>query len=204
MEIGLIESFTRPGGNTTGVTDLRFKLAPKRLQVFRELIPSLKRVLLPYDANDSLSESMARTYRDAAHRLGMVLVERVVRTQEEAQAALAQIRKGEVDGILQPPALSLNIPGFVMETSVKQAIPSMFDATFSVEHGGLASYGPDFYETGRQAARLVDKILKGANPAEIPVEANPKITFAINLKTAKALGLTIAPEVLYQADRLIR
>ena len=137
-------------------------------------------------------------------RLGMVLVEWVVRTQEEAQAALAQIRKGEVDGILQPPALSLNIPGFVMETSVKQAIPSMFDSTFYVEHGGLASYGPDFDQTGRQAARLVDKILKGANPAEIPVEVNPKIIFAINMKAAKALGLTIAPEVLYQADRLIR
>ena len=80
----------------------------------------------------------------------------------------------------------------------------MFDAAFWAEQGGLASYGPDFYESGRQAARLVDKILKGATPAEIPVEVNPKIELAINLKVAKALGLTIAPEVLYQADRLIR
>ncbi len=73
-----------------------------------------------------------------------------------------------------------------------------------VEQGGLAGYGPDQYETGRQTARLVDKILKGADPAEIPVEVNPKIEFVINLKTAKTLGLTIAPEVLYRADRLIR
>jgi putative ABC transport system substrate-binding protein len=80
----------------------------------------------------------------------------------------------------------------------------MFDAAFWVERGGLASYGPDFYASGRQAARLVDKIIKGANPAEIPVEVNTKIEFAINLKTAKALGLTIAPEVLYRADRFIR
>ena len=80
----------------------------------------------------------------------------------------------------------------------------MFDAAFWVERGGLASYGPDYYETGRQAARLVDKILKGTKPAEIPVEVNPKIEFAINLKVAKALGLTIAPEVLYRADRIIR
>ena len=80
----------------------------------------------------------------------------------------------------------------------------MFDAAFWVERGALASYGPDFYETGRQAARLVDKILKGTKPAEIPVEVNPKIEFAINLKVAKALGLTIAPEVLYRADRIIR
>jgi putative ABC transport system substrate-binding protein len=80
----------------------------------------------------------------------------------------------------------------------------MFDAAFWVEQGGLASYGPDFYETGRQAARLVDKILKGAHPGEIPVEVNPKIEFLINLKTAHVLGLAIAPEVLYQATRLIR
>jgi putative ABC transport system substrate-binding protein len=80
----------------------------------------------------------------------------------------------------------------------------MFDAAFWVEQSGLASYGPDFYETGRQAARLVDKILKGANPGEIPVEVNTKIEFLINLQTAHVLGLTIAPEVLYQATRLIR
>ena len=80
----------------------------------------------------------------------------------------------------------------------------MFDIPFFVEQGGLASYGADSHETGRQAARLVDKILKGAKPAEIPVEVNPKVEFVINLKVAKALGLTIAPEVLYRADRIIR
>ena len=109
-----------------------------------------------------------------------------------------------MDGILKPQGLSLNIPGFILEATAQRAIPTMFDAAFWVEQGGLASYGPDFYESGRQAARLVDKILKRADPAEIPVEVNPKIEFAINLKVAKALGLTIAPQVLYQADRLIR
>ena len=146
----------------------------------------------------------AKVYRDAAHRLGIVLVEKVVRTEEEAQATLAQVRKGEVDGILPPRHASLNIPGFILEASSQQAIPTMFDAAFWVERGAPASYGPDYHEIGRQAARLVDKILKGAKPAEIPVEVNPKIEFAINLKVAKALGLTIAPEVLYRADRIIR
>ena len=80
----------------------------------------------------------------------------------------------------------------------------MFDVAFWAEQGGLASYGPDLYASGRQAARLVDKILKGTKPAEIPVEVNSKIEFVINLKVAKALGLTIAPEVLYRADRIIR
>lgn len=127
-----------------------------------------------------------------------------MRTEEEARVALAQVRKGEVDGILTPISGSLNIPGFILETASQRALPTMFDAAFWVERDALASYGPNYSETGRQAARLVDKILKGTKPAEIPVEVNPKIEFAITLKVAKALGLTIAPEVLYRADRIIR
>jgi putative ABC transport system substrate-binding protein len=201
---GLIQSFARPGGNITGVTDLSLELGPKRLQIFLELIPGLKRVLFPYDATDAYAVKEAKVYRDAARRLGMELVEREVRSEAEARTTLAQVQQGEVDGILKPDSLSLNIPGFILETTMRLGLPSMFDAVFWVEQGSLASYGPDFYETGRQASRLVDKIFKGANPGEIPVEVNPKIEFAINLKTAAALGLTIAPEVLYQATRLIR
>jgi putative ABC transport system substrate-binding protein len=202
--LGLIQSFARPGGNITGVADLHLELSPKRLEVFHEIIPGLKRVLFPYDAADAEAVAEARAYREAARRLGIELVEKPVRTEEEAQATLAQISKGKVDGILGPISASLNILGFILETSSQQAIPTMFGGAFWVERGALASYGPDFHETGRQAARLVDKILKGANPAEVPVEVNPKIEFAINLKVAKALGLTIAPEVLYRADRIIR
>jgi putative ABC transport system substrate-binding protein len=134
----------------------------------------------------------------------MVLVERPVRTTEEAQAVLDQIPKGEVDGIVQPIGASLNIPGLILEVAPQRGIPAMFDAAFYVERGGLVSYGSDYYESGRQAARLVDKIIKGKNPAEIPVEVNSTIKFAINLKTATSLGLTIPPEVLYQANQVVR
>jgi ABC-type uncharacterized transport system substrate-binding protein len=202
--LGLIQTFARPGGNITGVTDLELELLAKRLEVFREIVPTLKRVLFPHDANYAYSTLEANTYREAARRLGIELVEKPVRTEEEAQATLAQISKGEVDGILQPLCCALNIPGFVLEATSQRALPTMFTNAFYVEHGGLASYGSYNYETGRQAARLVDKILKGADPAEIPVEINTKIEFAINLKTAKVLGLTIAPEVLYRANRIIR
>jgi putative ABC transport system substrate-binding protein len=202
--LGLVQSFARPGGNVTGVTDLRLELGPKRLEVFREIVPNLKRVLFPYDAADADAVAQASVYREAARHLGIALVEKAAQTQGEAQVALARISRDEVDGILGPRQTSLNIPGFVRETATHQAIPTMFDAMFMVERGGLASYGPDIHETGRQAARLVDKILKGAKPAEVPVEANPKIEFVINLKAAKALGLTIAPEVLYRADRILR
>jgi putative ABC transport system substrate-binding protein len=98
----------------------------------------------------------------------------------------------------------LNIPGFVLQATAERAIATMFPDDFFVERGGLASYGPDQYESGKQAARLVDKILKGTKPSDIPVEVNNNIEFAINLKVAQKLGLTIPPEVLYQADRVIR
>ena len=203
--MGLIESFDRPGGNTTGVSFLDVELGPKRLEVFRELVPGLHRVLFPYDPNDASGVAAARAYREAARRLGIVLVEQTVQTQAEAQATLTQVRKGEVDGILMPGSLSLNIPGFIVEAAGQQGIPTMFHLAFFVDRGeGLASYGPSAYGLGLQAARLVDKILKGTKPAEIPVEVIARFEFVINLKVAKALGLTIAPEVLYRADRLVR
>ena len=202
--LGLIQSFARPGGNVTGVTNLDIELGPKRLEIFREMLPDLKRVLFPYDAGDPYTLAAANAYRDGARRLKIVLVEKLVRTQEEAQAALAEVRKTDVDGILAPSIVSLNIPGFVLQAASRHGIPTMFGQSFWVEQGALASYGPDYYASGRQAARLVDKILKGEDPARIPVEANPNIEFAINLKTAKALGLTIAPYMLYRANRVVR
>jgi len=203
--MGLIQSFAKPGGNITGVVNLDVDLGPKRLEVFRDLIPGLHRVLFPYDPTDASSVAAVQGYREAARRLGLVLVEQVVQSQAEAQATLAQVRKGEVDGILGPPHVAWNIQGFILETAAQQGIPTMFVDAFYVEQsGGLASYGPDAYASGKQAARLVDKILKGTKPAELPVETNSKVEFVINLKAAKALGLTIAPAVLYQADRLVR
>jgi putative tryptophan/tyrosine transport system substrate-binding protein len=122
-----------------------------------------------------------------------------------ARAVLAQVRKSEVDGILGPYSVSLNIPGLILDAAAQQGIPTMFSSTFWPEaQGALASYAPNTYETGKQAARLVDKILKGQQPGEIPVEVNSKLEFVINLKTAQTMGLTIAPEVLFRADRIIR
>jgi putative ABC transport system substrate-binding protein len=201
---GLVQSFARPGGNITGVTTLTLELGPKRLELFRELVPSLKRVLYPYDATHAPSVALAQVYQDAARRLGMELVEKPVRTEEEVQAILAQVRERKIDGIVQPSSVSFNIPGFIVEATAERRMPTMFEDAFFVERGGLASYGPDDYASGWQAARLVDKIFKGTPPVEIPVEVNSKLELVINLKVAKTLGLTIAPEMLYRADRLIR
>lgn len=204
VKLGLIHTFAHPGGNITGVADLHLELGLKRLEAFREIIPPLHRVLFPYHATDVYATAEVEELRLAAQRLGIVLVERALRTQEEAQATLAAVQSGDVDGILAPRCCALNIPGFVLEATSQRGIPTMFEGAYWVERGALAGYGQDFYVSGQMAARLVDKILKGANPGEIPVEVNAKLEYVINLKVAKALKLTIPPEALYRADRLIR
>jgi putative ABC transport system substrate-binding protein len=204
VAFGLVQSYARPGGNLTGVTDLGIQLGPKRLELFREMIPGLQRVLFPYDAADTVSAKELQIYRQAADHLGIEVVEMALQTQAEGQAMLTRSPDETIQAILSPRYLSLNIPGFVLQATSEQEMATMFPQAFYVERGGLASYGPNVYETGRLAARLVDKILKGAKPSEIPVEVNNNIEFVINLKVANKLGLTIPPVVLYQADRIIR
>jgi putative ABC transport system substrate-binding protein len=204
VHLGLVQSFAQPGGNITGVADLARTLGPKRLQVFLELLPHMKRVLILYDADDAIAKADAEVYHEAAQLLGIELVRQEVRTTAEAQAILSTARQAGMDGLLTPHCCGLNIPGLMLEATIQYGIPTIFEAAFWVERGALASYGADYYASGKQAARLVDKILKGAKPADIPVEVNPKIEFAINLKTAKELGLTLTPEVLYQANKIVR
>ncbi len=203
VEAGLVKSFARPGGNITGIADLELELVPKRLEIFHGLIPGLKRVLLVYDATDAVPVSRLAVHRAAARRLGLTLVERPARTEEEARSVINAVRMGEVDGVFAPRSLSLNIPGLILEIAPKRAVPTMFDVAFYVERGGLASYAADLYGLGRQAARLVDKILKGARPDEVPVEQPTKFELVINLKAAKTLGITIPQSILLRADRVI-
>ena len=110
VELGLVRSFAKPGGNVTGVTDLDLVLNPKRLEIFKEMIPSLRRVLFPYDPTDVNSRSGAVVYGETSRRLGIVIVERAVRTGEEARAALARVRRGDIDGIVPPSSMSLKFP----------------------------------------------------------------------------------------------
>jgi len=202
--LGLIQSFARPGGNITGITDIDLELDGKRLEVLKEMIPGLKRVMFSYNASDTFSAAQAKNFRDTSRQLGITLIEKPVRTQDEAQATFASVRRSDVQGIVMPRSLSLNILGFAVEATSQRGIPTMFFTSWWVENGGLASYGSNIHESGRMAARLVDKIIKGEKPAEIPVEVNQHIEFVVNLKVAKASGIKIAPEALYKANRIIR
>ncbi len=203
VALGFVTSYSRPGGNITGVATRDLELAPKRLEMLRGIAPVVKKVLFGYDVADPSTARELKGYRDAAPRLGLVLVERPAQTREEAQKALGALRRGEVHGILGPGAMSLNIPGLVLETGARLGLPTMFSDPFYVEQGALGSYSTDLQASGRQAARLVDKILRGTPPGDIPVEIDNHIHFALNLKAARALGLVIPPDTIRRADRVL-
>ena len=199
----LVKSFARPGGNITGIADLEVELAPKKLEIFRELVPGLKRIVVVYDATNVEAVERLAVQREAARRLGLAMVEKPVRSEEEARAAITGIKKAEGDGFFASRILSLNIPGLTLDFALKQSIPTMFDEGFFVERGALVSYSANTYELGRQAARLVGKIIKGTKPADIPVEQPTKFELMVNQKTANALGIRIPNSILVRADKVI-
>lgn len=160
--------------------------------------------MFPYDKNDSFSVAQEKTFRDSARRLKITLIEKPILHPDQAKAIFDDLNRTEVHGIMVPRSLSFNIPGLAVEITGQKRIPTMFFGPWYVDQGGIASYGPDFYKSGRQASRLVDKILKGTDPREIPVEVNNDIEFVVNLKVATALGIKITPEALYRATRVIR
>jgi putative tryptophan/tyrosine transport system substrate-binding protein len=201
---GLIASYNRPGRNSTGVADLDLEVSGKRLQLFKELIPGLERILLPYDKHNNYDAAQATLYRAAAQRLRIELVERQLENMDQARAVLAEVRREDIDGILALQDVSLNIPGLVLEFAQKEGIPAMFASSVYLAGGGMASYGGSRDAAGRQAARLVDKIIRGADPAGLPAETVQTLELVINLKAADRLGVVVPREVLFQADRIIR
>jgi putative tryptophan/tyrosine transport system substrate-binding protein len=203
VALGVVRSYAKPGGNVTGVTNEDVQLAPKRLELLQALAPGARRVLFAYDGTNTASALELKGYREASRVLGVDLVERMVRTQEEAQGVFANLRKGDVQAILAPFSVTLNIPGFVTETASRLQLPTMFHDRFYVERGALASYGASLQESGRQAARLVDKIVRGSRAGDIPIEVNNRVEFVVNGKVARAIKLTIPRDLFLRIDRVL-
>jgi putative ABC transport system substrate-binding protein len=204
VRLGLVESIARPGGSVTGIANLRAELTAKRLELFKEVVPSLRRVLLTYDPREKGERDSLAVARTAASRLRLTLVERPISATLEIEPGLAELKDGGHDGILiVQSGTNLNIPGRSLEVATSDRIPTMYPASFWSNVGALASYGPDQYSQGRQAARLAHKVLTGTPPREIPVEFPDRIELVINLKTAKRLGLKIPQPILLRVDRVI-
>jgi putative ABC transport system substrate-binding protein len=199
---GIVRQLAHPGANVTGVSSLTTELVPKRLEALKRLVPTVQRVWTIYYAADPSSVAAARKAQAAGPQLKLQVVERPVRTAEELDRALRELRPG--DALLPPDIATMDIPAVILEASLAARIPAVFPAALWVGHGGLVSYGPDYYAQGIQAARLVAKILRGARAQDLPVEGADKIDLAVNLRTANLLGLTVPRKVLLRADRLQR
>lgn len=197
----IVADLGRPGGNVTGVSSLDTQLVPKRIEILKAMVPTLRRVWITYPADDPLFLAAVRSARKAVEVLRLELQACPVRTPEDVAGAFKALRPG--DGLLAPTPATLNIPGQVLETSLAARVPAIFPSAFWVSYGALISYGSDYHAEGVQAARLVAKILRGARPQYMPVEGADRIELALNLKTAKSLGLTIPRRILLRAEKLI-
>jgi ABC-type uncharacterized transport system substrate-binding protein len=206
VKAGLIESLAHPGGNVTGLTNLSRELAGKRLELLKEAVPKVAHVAFLYDrTNPANALEVKEGLSVAAHALRLTIQPWEVRGTNDFDRVFAAMDKQRPDGLYVPsdPLLRANqkrIVGFTL----KSRLPSTYAYRESVDAGGLMYYGADLTDSYRRIASYVDKILKGAKPADLPVEQPTKFEFVINLKTAKQIGVTIPPEVLARADRIIK
>jgi putative ABC transport system substrate-binding protein len=205
VRTNLVASLARPGGNVTGLTYYTGELGQKRLQLLKELVPDLKRVAV---LGNTQSDHVFGIYRDdvarAARALGLDLITSDVRDPAELERAFAMFREREAQGllVLTDPMLRSQA-NRIAQLAAEYRLPAMYGGTWFLEVGGLASYSADFDTMTRRAAYYVDRILKGSQPARLPVEQPAKYELVFNLRTAKALGLRVPESLLVRADRLI-
>jgi len=200
---GLIASLARPGGNITGLTSMSGELGGKNLELLKEVAPRVSRVAVPMPEGENSKLYMKQT-EAPARAMGVHLIPLVIRRPDNLESALQSITKERANGILS--RLGTNPIQLVrlIEFANKNRLPAMYEGRESAEAGGLISYGTDRDYIWRRFALYVDKIIKGAKPSDLPVEQPTKFELAINLKTAKQIGLPIPPNVLARADKVIR
>jgi putative ABC transport system substrate-binding protein len=206
VELGLIASLARPGGNVTGVTNNPGSgFTGKRLQLLKEAAPTIRRVATIHDLSIAPEAQAWPEMQAAARTLSLTLLSKDVRTAEDFDSAFAAITRERADAlIVLPNALNVTHTKRIVDFAAKNRLPTMFGDGNAVRAGGFMSFWTNWGDLRRRAAAYVDKILKGAKPADLPVEQPTRFELVINLKTAKALGLTIPQSVLIRADQVIQ
>jgi ABC-type uncharacterized transport system substrate-binding protein len=206
VEAGLVESLARPGGNVTGITNLSTELSGKRLELLKEAVPKVTRVAVLFDpaAPGSLRE-LKETLPVAAGAVGLTVRSWEVRDAAGFERVFAALRKERPDGLYVAGGPLMSVNGKrIADFALKSRLPSVYGDRGYVEAGGLMYYGADLPDIYRRVAYFVDRILKGAKPADLPVEQPMKFDFVINQKTANQIGLTIPPDLLARATKIIR
>jgi putative tryptophan/tyrosine transport system substrate-binding protein len=208
VEAGLVDSLARPGGNVTGITLLDRELGGKRLELLKEAVPKIARVAVLYDpAFPAIVLEVKEVLPVAARALRLTLQPWEVRRADDFEKVFAALNKQPPGGLYVPGGggqLIIANQKRIADFALKSRLPSVYSTREAVDAGGLMSYGADLADSYRRVAYYVDRILKGVKPADLPVEQPTKFELVINLKTAKQIGLTIPPEVLARANRLIK
>ena len=207
VRAGHVESLARPGGNVTGLTTLNRELGGKRLELLKEAVPKLSRVAVLYDpANPPSLHEVKELLPADARALKLTIQPWEIRAVDDFEKVFAALNKQRPDGLYALDAGPVMRPNQkrIVGFALKSRLPSMYSSREDVEAGGLMSYGRDLADNYRRVAYYVDKILKGAKPADLPVEQPTKFELVINLKTAKQIGLTIPQSLLYRADKVIK
>ena len=203
---GLVANLARPGGNITGTSSIMPELAGKRLELLREILPKLSRVAFLAHGGDPSHPQFTKQIQDAAESVGVQVQPVVVKGSEEFESAFSAMARNRAGAVIIQPLFAgvLGLAGPIAELATKNRLPTISDGLRFAEAGGLIYYGPDQLALWRRIPEYVDRILKGAKPADLPVEQPTKFEWEINLKTAKKIGLTIPPNVLARADRVIK
>jgi len=205
VETGLVARMARPGGNFTGMTGLSSQLSGKRLELLNKTVPGLARVAVFWNPPNPTYGPILKELEAAAPTLGLEVQRVEVRVPEDFEAAFEAATREQAGALIAPgDPLTANRPKVVADLALKYRLPAMMELKEFVDAGGLMSYGPNIPDSYRRSATQVDKILKGAKPADLPMEQPTKFDFAVNLKTAQALGLTMPQSVLLQATEVIQ
>jgi putative ABC transport system substrate-binding protein len=202
---GFVASLARPGGNITGLSNFAPELSGKRVEILKEVVPKLSRVAVLWTSNEAGTRASLKEVERAAEALKVKLQYLDVQSPKDIEAAFRAGGKGRAEGVLVlAGAILVSQRAQIIELATKNRLPAIYHRSEFVENGGLMFYGVKISDLSRRAATYVDKILKGAKPADLPVEQPKKFEFIVNLKAAKQIGLTIPPNVLARADRLIK
>jgi putative ABC transport system substrate-binding protein len=205
VAMGLVDSFVKPGGRLTGVYYLVTDLTAKRLEILKEILPKLSRVVTFYNPGDRVAPGAAKLAREEARRLGLKFIERHVTSVEELRKVLQALKPGEADAYFYvPDVMVIGQVQLIIDAAKSKKLPTMFHERSLVAKGSLASYGQNYHEIGRVSAKYVQRVLSGVQPRDLKVETIDDVELAMNLQTAKQLGLTIPPNVLARARKVIK
>jgi putative ABC transport system substrate-binding protein len=204
VDLGVVASFARPGGNATGLSFLALDLAAKRVEILREVAPAITRVAVLSNPEHAGEPSELRVTREAAHKLAMEIEYFPVRTDDDFEPAFGKIAQSDCDALLAFPEALTIFHRQAIATFAKDAhLPSIFGWKPYVEAGGLLSYGPNLRDSFARLAYYVDKIVKGSKPSDLPVEQPTKLELILNSRTAKQIGVTLPQSLLVRADEVI-